>query len=142
MATIIKYPKKNDLLKMLQEEENIRMSQYYIDMCDEVKDEVNGWLRVSEEIQHEIAKKFGYISDIERNFAVNRMRRAQYIYPDEPLFKTIPVYVRNNLARRGDFSTGDLVPNILIFDEDKNHVNLFDLFRHDKTNLLFASSQT
>lgn len=58
----INYPGKNDLILMLQKEEEIRMSQKYIDLCDEVKDEPNGWLRISEEIQYQIARDFGYTS--------------------------------------------------------------------------------
>lgn len=142
MATIINYPKKTKLIKMLQEEEDIRMSQKYIDMCDAVKDEVNGWLRISEEVQYMVAKKFGYETSIEQDLAVNRMRRAQYIYPEEPLFKTIPVYVRNNLARAGDYKDGDIVPHITIYDENKTKIDMHNLFSKDKMNLLLASSHT
>ena len=142
MTTFIHYPKKDNLIKMLQAEEAIRMSQEYIDMCDTVKDEVNGWLRISGEIQHTVAKEFGYVTEIEQDLAVNRMRRAQYLYPDEPLFKTIPVYVRNNVARKGDFVKGDMVPNISIFNENKESVDIFELFSKDKMNLLMASSHT
>ena len=142
MATTIHYPKREKLIQMLQDEEEIRMSQGYIDMCDAVKDEVNGWLRISEEVQQSVAKKHGYMSSIELDLAVNRMRRAQYIYPDEPLFKTIPVYVRNNVAREGDYKKGDIVPQIMIHDENKAPVDLYSLFSKDKINLLMASSHT
>lgn len=138
----LKYPDKNTLIEMLKVEEEIRMSQKYIDACNEVKDEINGWLRISEEIQYKIAYDFGYTKSVEQSIAVNRMRTAQYIYPDEPLFKTIPVYVRNNLARNGEFKIGDNVPNIKINNIDTSDILLHDTFDKNKPNLLLCSSHT
>jgi hypothetical protein len=70
------------------------------------------------------------------------MRTAQHVYPEEPLFKTISVYVRNNLARQGDYTVGDIVPNILIHNEDLSTVELYDTFSKVKPNLLLCSSHT
>lgn len=142
MSITLKYPDKDALIKMLKLEESIRMSQEYINMCNDVKDEINGWLRISEEIQYEVAKQFGYTSQVEQDIAVNLMRGAQYTYPNEPLFKTIPVYVRNNLARQGEFIIGNIVPNIQIHKEDLTSINLYDTFDQTKPNLLLCSSHT
>lgn len=140
--TIIKYPDKMTLIKMLQTEESIRMSEDYIELCDSVKDEINGWLRISEEIQYQIAKEFGYTSMIEQDLAVNRMRTAQHIYPDEPLFKTISVYVRENLAQMGHFKISDIVPNVEIHKEDTSKIHLYDTFSKTQKNLMLCSSHT
>ncbi len=141
-STIIKYPDKDILIKMLKVEESIRMSEEYIKMCDEVKDETNGWLRISEEIQYEIAKKFGYNSQLEQDIAVNLMRSASNNYPNDPLFKTLSVYVRNNLARQGEFIESNVVPNIQIHNEDMSFINLYDTFDKTKPNLMLCSSHT
>lgn len=138
----IKYPNKLILIKMLETEESIRMSKEYVEMCDNVKDEINGWLRISEEIQYQIAKDFGYTTMLEQDLAVNRMRTAQYLYPEEQLFKTIPVYVRENLARSGNFSIGDIVPNITIHKDDTTQINLYDTFSKTQSNLMLCSSHT
>lgn len=139
----IKYPDKDTLIQMLTMEESIRMSPEYIKLCDEVKDEVNGWLRISEEIQYKIARDFGYTSTLEQDLAVNRMRRAQYLYPEEPLFKTIPVYVRNNIANVGTFVATDIVPNLMIHHiSNLEEVQLYDVFSKEKPTLLLASSHT
>jgi len=140
--TTLKYPNKDILISMLKVEESIRMSDEYIELCNSVKDEINGWLRISEEIQYSIAKKFGYTSDYEQDVAVNKMRSAHYLYPDEPKFKTIPVYVRENLAREGEFVCGNIVPNILIHNEDITQINLYDTFSKSKKNLILCGSHT
>lgn len=139
---ILKYPDKETLIKMLELEESIRMSKEYVEMCNNVKDEINGWLRISEEIQYKIVKNFGYTNIIEQDLAVNRMRTAQYLYPDEPKFKTISVYVRENLAKMGDFKVGDVVPNILIHNTNTTMTNLHNTFDKTKPNLLLCSSHT
>jgi hypothetical protein len=150
---IIRKPSKDILIKMLQREEEIRFSSEYINKCNDVASEPNGWLRISGDFQKQVATEFGFISSIENDIAVNHMRRAQYIYPDEPLFKTIPVYVRNNLANKGKFSTNDVVPNIVLHklldtvDNESasgttDHISLYQTFDKTRPNVLIASSHT
>lgn len=136
-------PSKEQLIQMLLEEEKIRFSKEYISECDKVASEPNGWLRISKKKQYEIAKRFGFTSDIEIDIAVNHMRRARYLYPEEELFKTIPVYVRNNLAQQTKYGCGDIVPNLIIHQlNDLNEINLYNTFKPTKTNILIASSHT
>lgn len=138
----LRIPNKEDLLKMVTKEEEIRWSKWYQDQCDIVKDEVNGWLRISEEVQYKVVKDYGFTSDIESDIAVNYLRRAQYLYPEEEKFKTIPVYVRNNIAKQCNFINGDIVPNISINQLSGNSVNLYDILDKSKINILIGSSHT
>ncbi len=138
---MFKIPTKSQLIHMLELEEKIRLSPDYIKSCDKVADEPNGWLRVSEEIQYSIAKQFGF-DDFSSHIAVNHMRRARYIYPEEPAFQTISVYVRNNLASECTYKSGDPVPNIQIYKLDLTPTNLFDTFAKTKLNVLVSSSHT
>ena len=143
-AKTIRIPTKNDLLLMLQKEETIRSSYEYIAKCNEVASEPNGWLRISKEYQYQIARDHGFKTDMEVDIAVNHLRRASILYPDEPLFKTIPVYVRNNLASAGNLTVGTIVPNILIHKNNStcDEIKLYDTFDPTKMNLLIASSHT
>jgi len=161
---IIRKPSKEILIKMLQREEEIRLSTEYIEKCTEVASEPNGWLRISADVQKQVAAEFGYISEIENDIAINQMRRAQYIYPDEPLFRTISVYVRNNLATKGKYLPNDIVPDILIHQlsetvsesvsetvsesvsesvlESTDQISLYQTFDKTRPNVLIASSHT
>jgi hypothetical protein len=136
---MIKIPDKEILIKMILEEEKIRTSKEYQDRCTAVKDIPNGWLQVTEDVQRQIVRDNGFLGEINEEIALNRLRRAQYIYPDEPVFKT-PVYVRNNKARKGDTKIGDRITNFKIFDSNRE-INL-----HDKLipeyNLILTSSHT
>ena len=55
---------KEKLLQMLEEEEKQRFSDEYQQKCNEVKNEVNGWLRITGELQENVAKQFGYQDQI------------------------------------------------------------------------------
>ena len=130
---------KDILTSLLKKEEEIRNSPEYIQKCDEAKDEVNGWLRISAEYQVEIAKSFGFKNGIEVVYAVDQMRRATQIYPE---LKEISVYRRNNLANKGKFTTGNIVPNVTIHKRDLSYIKLYDTFSCETPNVLIASSHT
>lgn len=79
---------------------------------------------------------------MEQDIAGNRMRRAQHLYPDEPLFKSISVYVRNNIANVGKFKENDICPNLQIHKMDLSKIGLYDTFSEKKPNLLLCGSHT
>lgn len=138
----LKLPTKEILLEMCKKEEEIRWSPWYQSECDRVKDEVNGWLRISEQVQYQIVRDFGFKTDVESDIAVNQLRRARYIYPDEPEFQTIPVYVRNNRAKQCVFKEGEPVPNISISLLSGDQISLYNILDKNKPNVLIGSSHT
>src|SRR5579863_3817132 len=103
---MIRYPTKQDLISMVLEEEQIRTSKEYQDKCSAVKDVPNGWLQVTADVQKQIVNKHGFIDEVDEIIALNHLRRARFIYPEEPIFFT-PVYVRNNKANKGTLKIGD-----------------------------------
>ena len=143
MEKKLKIPTKYQLFEMVKKEEKVRWSSWYQSECDIVKDEVNGWLTVSSQVQYQIAKDFGFDTEVESDIAVNHLRRARYLYPEEPLFQSIPVYVRNNLAKQIKYKNGDQIPNIPINSLDASkQFNLIDILDKSKTNVIFGSSHT
>jgi hypothetical protein len=137
----VKLPTERDLEKMIIEEEKIRMSKEYQKICTSVKHIPNGWLIETDKMQQELVKRHGFSDEISCDIAVNKLRRARYIYPDNPIFKS-PVYVRENKANKGTMNDGDEVPNISIFSVDKCETKLHDLLKTDKLNILIGASAT
>ena len=126
---------------MLKLEEKIRMSDAYINECSRVKDEVNGWLRISGEVQEMIANKFGYKDIIQNTIAVNLMRSAHIKYSDDIRFNSVSVYVRNNLAKKGNFYTGKELVDAKLFTTDKNLTSLKNIV-NNKPTIVISSSAT
>lgn len=138
----IKFPTEKCLELMVYEEEKIRMSTEYQDECTKVKNIVNGWLDVSADVQKRVANKFGFIDNISCDIAVNMLRRARYIYPNNNIFKTVPVYVRQNKANEGIYKVGDDIDDVLLYSINKDPVNFKNLLQLEKINLVLVSSTT
>lgn len=138
----IKIPSEKCLEDMIIDEENIRMSEEYRNRCDNKKHIVNGWLDVTAEIQNEIVQKYGFVDDISKDIAVNMLRRARYIYPNNEIFRKTPVYVRENKARKGSYKKGDSVVDITLYDIDSCPKKFTDVIDNDKVNLIIASSNS
>lgn len=137
-----KIPSEEQLENMIEEEEKIRLSKEYIDACTEVKNIPNGWLKVTSKMQEDLVKRYGFDDQISCDVACNYLRRASYIYPDNPNFKKV-LYVKNNKASEGKLRVGDYAPNAHLFTLDKDETNLHNLLNmNDKTNIIFGSSAT
>lgn len=126
---------------MIQEEEKIRMSKDYSDKCTLVKDEVNGWLRITEDIQKKIAFDYGYKDELTNMLVVNMIRRASFIYPNDDRFRKTQVYVRNNKADDCD-KINHILSDIKINSLNKNKVSIYSLLSSKKSNIIIASSET
>src|ERR1700744_1826785 len=107
----IKIPDEECLERLVEEEEIIRTSKEYQDACTDVKDIPNGWLQVTEQMQKNLVKKYGFDDTISCDVACNYLRRAQYLYPNNPKFK-MPLYVKNNKANNGTLEINNIVPII------------------------------
>ncbi|CAG8445968.1 6962_t:CDS:2, partial [Scutellospora calospora] len=64
------------------------------------------WMDITDQMQHELVREFGYSDE-----AVQLMRRAPQIYPDDPEFRNTQVYVRNNIAHIGNLTEGMQAPD-------------------------------
>lgn len=138
----IKVPTEKCLEEMVFEEEKIRNSKEYQDECTKVKDIPNGWLDVSANVQKNIVKKFGFDDDISCEIACNMLRRARYIYPNNNIFKTIPVYVRENKASEGNLKENDYYINVNLHNLQGKDINLSSLLIPNKLNIIISSSLT
>lgn len=126
---------------MLKVEETLRLSQAYISECSRVKDEVNGWLRVTGELQELVASHFGFNDEISNLFAVNLMRSAHHKYSDDSRFSEVSVYVRNNLAKQGSLKIGDDSVELNIHDLNGKTVSLSSI-TDNKDTVIISSSAT
>ena len=139
-------PSREKLHNMLQMEEFIRMSSEYSDECSKVKDEVNGWLRISGEVQEKVAHKYGYMDTISNLLAVNYMRRASYLFPNDTRFTQTQVYIRNNLVKDGSLQLGDIFPKVKLANLLGEEIDSYNISKSNKKSnkysVIIASSAT
>ena len=136
-----KIPTLEQLIIIAEKEKKIRLSQEYIEMCDMVADVPNGWLQVTSTIQENIIREMGFTTELENSIAVNRLRRAHILYPDEPTFQNA-IQVKNNLANKGKYVFGSVLPNLEIHRIDTTKIHLYNILNKKKLNLLIGSSHS
>jgi len=114
MNNVLKFLKldRTKLLAILKREEEVRFSQEYLSKCTEVAHIPNGWLDVTNNMQKELVKEFGYIDELSNTLAVNVIRKALNIYPDDEEIKNSVVQLRENIASKGKYKVGDILKNI------------------------------
>jgi hypothetical protein len=62
-----KIPTREQLIIISMKENEIRTSQKYIDMCSDVANEPNGWLRVTSMIQEQLVEEAGFTTELEKS---------------------------------------------------------------------------
>ncbi|CAG8613414.1 15172_t:CDS:2, partial [Dentiscutata erythropus] len=100
---------KEKLLALLREEERRRFShEMQAKYFNAGNDPTCGkdWMDVTDQMQYELVRDFGYSDE-----AVELLRRAPQLYPDDPEFRTTQVYVRNNIANIGNLTEGMPAPD-------------------------------
>lgn len=134
---------------MILAEEKERMSRSYIEECSKVKNEVNGWLRITGEMQKKIAAKFGYTNPLYNELAVNMMRKSCELYPNDNKFKLALVSFRENISGKCKYKIGDILPNPTIwsFQQNIKKEKLYDIISNNnsdsnKHTVIIASSAT
>ena len=133
---------RSKILAILKREEEIRFSQEYISKCSEVSHIPNGWLEVTNNMQKELVKEFGYTDEISNTLAVNVIRKALHIYPDDEEIKNSAVQFRENIASKGKYKLGDTLKNISLHNLDSSKVDLFQLLDLNKPNIMLVGSHT
>src|SRR3990172_1947705 len=117
---IIKRPSEKLLEEMVKAEAEMRLSAEYLRRCDEVANEPDGWLRITGEMQEALvdrfAKEYNFDDDISKTIALQDMKTAHFKYPNNRIFKEVPVYVRENKANQGKLVEGNNFVDTQIFD--------------------------
>ena len=80
---------RSKILTILKREEEVRFSQEYLSKCSEVSHIPNAWLEVTNNMQKELVKEFGYTDELSNTLAVNVIRKALNIYPDDEEIKIV-----------------------------------------------------
>ncbi len=137
----VRLPTEKILEMMVTEEDEIRHSKEYQDQCTAVKNIPNGWLTVTSDIQKSIINKHGFTDDISADIALNMMRSAVHLYPNNPIFQNV-LYVKHNLAKKGTLKIGDNISNYDIIDINNQSHSLYDLVAIEKPSILLMGSHT
>ena len=69
------------------------------------------------------------------------MSQANILYPNEMIFKD-SIQVKNNLANKGKYIVGSILPNMEICRIDTTKIHLYNILNKKQLNLIIASSHS
>ena len=130
---------REKILEILHEENKRRLSSEYINECTKVAHIPNEWLNVTEKLQTKLLEDFGYKAPLFNSLAKNIIRRAPIIFPDDNEIKESTVQFRENLVCKCKYKIGDTIPNLDVYNLDKELIKIYDLIGTNKTLILCGS---
>jgi len=136
---IPEYLTKKDVLRIAEKENTVRLSEEYIRKCDEVAGEVDGWLRITEEMQEQLLRDHGITDPVANKIATIEYRSKILGYRGEPEIDNL-LYVKENKAGECPYRKDDPVPEFILYDTRLNPHPLSSLMA-PKT-LVLAGSHT
>lgn len=118
---------RSTLLKMLTRENQLRLSEEYQKMYDDVD------LRISEEIEDTIQKRvlreFHFPDD---DATLQKYRSTNGLYLNDPEIRNSVVYMKYDRTNTGSLEVGMPCPNVTCLDLDTlEHKNILDFARKD-----------
>ena len=144
----VNVPDEKVLERMVIEENELRTSEWYINECNKVKHIPNGWLKVTDDLQEDLVKRYGYTyPSLSFSIALYMLRNARSIYPDNHIFVDVPIYVRENTARVGTLQEQQDIPDVCLYDIDGNESSLYKILLSSQNSdqrpvLLLAGNRT
>ena len=97
---------------------------------------------VIERIQRDVVKEFGYVSDIEIEYALNILRSASYMYTNDKDIMDAVYYLKYNKAKPIMFKVGDTYRDVKLLSKDNGSVMLSKLLDNERPNIVLAGSTT
>jgi hypothetical protein len=148
------------LLKMLQRENELRLSQETLDLLEKEAQEnyssflpnseyVIGFISpVFENLQRRVVYEFGYVNDASMKYALYMLRSARYLYPnDNEIFNSV-YYMKYNRINEGKMKTGNDFVNVSLYTRQQQTqrqletVMFSDILSKQMLNVIIAGSVT
>lgn len=123
---------------MARRENELRLSaEWQARFQDAERSPDTDWLECVACLQNQVAREFGF-----GQRAVEMLRTATSLYPEESFFQTVPLQVRYNRSRNGDLAEGCLVPAVELLRPSGQPCCLLDLGGADRPLVLIAGSHS
>ena len=124
--------RKQDIIPMLRREEELRFSSAVQSRFTIAENSSNSeWMDVANEVQLQVLFEFNYV---QTSKSLNELRLAAQSHPE------ISVYIRENRARQGQLSVGDIAPNVQVKSINNTQKNILDYSNADRPLVIIAGS--
>lgn len=130
-----------DLLKkMVLRENELRLSSHWqLKFQSAEARHDTDWLECVAALQLQVVREFG-LSDVVAG--AHALRTARYMYPDEPFFQQVPIYVKYNWAKSGSLRMGDEVENVPLVRLGGEVVSLWEMGGDEEPLVVIGGSHS
>jgi len=147
---------RDRLLKMLKRENEIRLSKEALDALEmeardfEENEEIGCRTLCNKvhipqsivECQEKLVKEFGYRTNEQMNYALQMLRSARALFPDDIEIKNATYYLKFNRAHRGELKVGDIYKDISLMTCGKEEKKLSEIINEKKATVIIGGSVT
>jgi hypothetical protein len=134
----VQVPEKQKIKEMLLRERELRL-------CSETQklltEDVSCGPKLFETLQMKVAEEFGYTTQQKQREAIELLRCAVSMFPNDQEIREIPFYVKYNRAEQGMLSVGDQCPDVTLATLEGKLVQLHSTMS-DQPLVLVAGSYT
>eukprot|EP01124_Arcella_intermedia_P018639 TRINITY_DN2571_c0_g1_i2.p2 TRINITY_DN2571_c0_g1~~TRINITY_DN2571_c0_g1_i2.p2 ORF type:complete len:255 (-),score=91.80 TRINITY_DN2571_c0_g1_i2:520-1284(-) len=104
---------KEMLMEMLKRENAKRLLPETQRLYEEAERRVDtNWMKVTERLQREVVREFGVTDPLRIEEALYAMRTAHLVYPKDPRFREVSLWVKYNKTARGDLRAHQKYPDV------------------------------
>jgi len=94
------------------------------------------------ECQQKLVKEFGYLTNEHMNYALQMLRSARTLFPDDIEIKNATYYLKFNRAHRGELKVGDIYKDLSLMTCGKEEKKLSEIINEKKATVIIGGSVT
>jgi len=95
-----------------------------------------------EQYQEMVVKEFGYNTSEQVSYALQMLRSARRLYPNDMEIKDAAFYLKFNRARRGDLGCGDVYKDVPLYTCSQQETKFSNIVSGNKPTLVMSGSVT
>jgi len=142
------------LLKMLQRENEMRLSKELLEAlesesckyenatCNNYNERQVYLPQCIVNYQENLVKEFGYKSDIEMNYALDLLRSARALFPNDIEIKNAAFYLKYNRSSRGELRVDDRMKDVPLMTCGEEEKWLSEIINKEKATIIISGSVT
>lgn len=127
-------------IDMLRRDDELRLSNEVQQRYAKYPEDCAYKTRVTENVQRQVAREFGFDKNMEEGLEV--MRCSLAIFPGDEEIINSAHYLRNNIHAACPLKVGQKIPNIELYDLASKPVSLYDLVKPSVPTVILAGSHT
>jgi len=89
-----------------------------------------------------VVQEFGYKTSTETSYALQMLRSARALFPNDIEIQNATFYLKYNRARRGELGVGDIYKDVALMTCGQEETKLSKIINSEKATVIMSGSVT